>query len=88
MPYKIYYSPNAEKYLLRLPRKKVDAIMVRIEYLALDPYKQDNNIVKLSGTISGFRLRVGDIRVIYELDLKEKIIYIVKIAPRGSVYLK
>lgn len=83
MPYKIFYSPAAEKYHLCIPRKKVNTILVRIKYVALNPYKQDNNIVKLIGTISGYRLRVGDIKVVYELDIKNKIMYVVKIAPRG-----
>lgn len=87
MSYKIYYSSSSEKYLLRLPKSKTDSILKRIKYIALDPFKQDNNIVNLAGTISSFRLRIGDIRVIYHLNTKNKTIYIVKIAPRGSVYL-
>lgn len=87
MSYKIYYSSVAEKYLFRLPKTKTEAIIKRLQYVALNPFKQDNNIVKLVGTISSYRLRVGDIRVIYYLDTKQKIMYVVKIAPRGSVYL-
>ncbi len=87
MSYEIYYSSSSEKYLFRLPKSKTDSILRRIQYVALDPFKQDNNIVKLAGTISSFRLRIGDIRVVYQLDTKNKIIYVVKISPRGSVYL-
>lgn len=86
MRYKIYYSPVAEKYLLHLSRSKAHSLLNRIQYVATDPFKKDNNIVRLVGTISSYRLRVGDIRVIYELDQKNKIIYVVKIASRGSVY--
>lgn len=87
MSYKIYYSSVAEKYFFRLPKSKTDSILKRIQYVALDPFKQDNNIVKLVGTVSSFRLRIGDIRIIYQLDAKNKIMYVVKIASRGSVYL-
>lgn len=86
MSYRIYYSSSSEKYLLRLTKFKIESILKRIQYVALDPFKTDNNIVKLSGTISSYRLRIGDIRVIYELNIKDKTIYVVKIAPRGSIY--
>lgn len=87
MSYRIYYAPRAEKYLFRLPQSKARAILRRIEYVALEPFKKDNNIVKLEGTIASFRLRVGDIRIIYQLDIKSKNMYVTKIAPRGSIYL-
>lgn len=87
MIYKIYYSSFSEKYLLRLNKFKAESILKRIQYVALDPFKIDNNTIKLSGTTSSYRLRIGDIRVIYELDTKNKIIYIAKISPRGSVYV-
>lgn len=88
MSYKIYYSPVAEKYLLRLPKSKADSLLNRIKYVVLNPFKKDNNIAKLAGTVSSYRLRIGDIRIIYELDIKNKAMYVVKIAPRGSVYLE
>ena len=86
MEYKIFYSRTAEKYLSRLTPSKSSGILKRITYIAEDPFREDNNIVKLTGTKSSYRLRVGDIRVIYELDLKSKTLFIVKIAPRGSIY--
>lgn len=86
MIYQVYYSTSAEKYLLRLTRSKANSILKRIIFIATDPFKQDNNITKLSGTISSYRARVGDIRIIYELDTKYHKTFVVKIAPRGSVY--
>lgn len=86
MAYKVYYSSSSEKYLLRLTKTKAHSIVKRIQYVALNPFKQDNNINKLAGTMSSYRLRIGDARVIYEVYAKNKIMYVVKIAPRGSVY--
>ena len=86
MGYKILYSPSAEKYLTRLTQSKASSVLKRIQFVATNPFKPDNNIVKLSGTVSSYRLRIGDIRVIYGLDVENKIIYVVKISPRGSVY--
>ncbi|OGK24570.1 hypothetical protein A2954_00055 [Candidatus Roizmanbacteria bacterium RIFCSPLOWO2_01_FULL_37_12] len=87
MSYKIFYSQEAEKYLGRLTSSKAKSILERITYVAGDPFKPDNNITKLTGTISSYRLRIGDLRVIYELDVKDKLMYVVKIKPRGSAYL-
>lgn len=86
MAYKVLYSPQAEKYLARLTSSKAASILKRVIYVTSDPFKTDNNIVRLSGTVSSYRLRIGDIRVVYELNAKSKIMYVVKIAPRGSVY--
>jgi len=86
MEYQIFYSRAAEKYLLRLGRSQITTILKRIEYVSSNPFRQDNNIVKLKGTASSYRLRIGDIRVIYQIDIRTKTMYVVKIAPRGSVY--
>lgn len=86
MAYTIFYSRLSEKYLSRLTLSNANRILNRLESLANNPHKPDNNIVKLQGTISSFRLRIGDIRVIYLLDEENRIIYVTKIAPRGSAY--
>lgn len=87
MSYRILYSSRAARYLNRLTSSKINTILNRIEYVSLNPFKQDNNIKKLSGTISSYRLRIGDIRVIYELNTQTKTMFVVKIASRGSIYL-
>lgn len=86
MKYKIYYSRISEKYLDRLTPTKSRRILTKLEELAGNPFKTDNNTVKLTGTKSSYRLRNGDIRIIYYLDEENKAIYITKIAPRGSAY--
>ena len=86
MNYSIYYSTSAEKYILRLPKSKAESTIKRMQYVASNPFKKDNNIAKLAGTVSRYRLRIGDIRVVYWLDQEHKKMYVTKIAPRGSVY--
>jgi len=54
--------------------------------LAEDPLQQ-YNIKKLSGELKGsFRLRLGDIRIIYSVDEGKHIVYIEVIGFRGDVY--
>jgi mRNA-degrading endonuclease RelE of RelBE toxin-antitoxin system len=82
----IYYSNQAQKYLLRLTPAKTKSVLTRLKFIAESPTKPDNNIVKLVGSKSSYRLRIGNIRVIYYLDVEKTSIYVVKIAPRGSAY--
>ncbi len=86
MKYFVLYSKQSEKYLSRLTKSKTITILNRIEFIASNPSKPDNNIRKLIGTSSSYRLRIGNFRVIYHLDAGNKTIFITKIAPRGSAY--
>jgi mRNA interferase RelE/StbE len=53
--------------------------------IANDPFKSIPNAKKLQGR-SGYRLRVDDWRVIYEINKGQIVIIVMKIAPRGEVY--
>lgn len=78
----ILYSKGSTKYLNKLAANVKTLIIGKIELLATNPEALANNIKKLQ-RVEGYRLRVGDHRVIYTEDLK--IIAIIKIAPRGGV---
>ena len=86
MTYRVYYSKESVKYLSRLTPSSIKRLFSRIEKLAKNPFADDNNIAKLTGTKSSYRIRIGDTRVIYYIDREKRVIYITKIAPRGSVY--
>ena len=83
--YKIIFAKDAQKTLLRLPRNTANLIRQKLEQLAEDPFTSSLNVKKLQNR-TGYRLRIGDWRVIYELQNDELIILILKIAPRGEVY--
>jgi mRNA interferase RelE/StbE len=59
--------------------------MEKIESLAEDPTAPNNNVRKLTNH-PGYRLRVGDWRVVYTILEQALLIAIVRIAPRGDVY--
>jgi mRNA interferase RelE/StbE len=83
--FEITISGEAVKTLRRLPRNVRDLIIGKIEDLAIDPLAPNNNVRRLSGR-PGYRLRVGDWRVIYDLDHGLRILAVERIAPRGGAY--
>jgi len=83
--YKIIFAKEAQKTLLQLPKDKSRVVRQRLEQLAEDPFSKNLNATKLQGR-QGYRLRIGDWRVIYEIQNKELIILVIKIAKRGEIY--
>ena len=68
-----------------MPRNVAALIRSKIDEIAEAPYQQHNNVTKLVGR-SGYRLRVGDWRVLYDLEDQRLVMLVVRIGPRGSVY--
>jgi mRNA interferase RelE/StbE len=83
--YKIVFTAQAAKSLQRMPRKTTNLIREKLAQIANDPFASVPNATKLQGR-AGYRLRVGDWRVIYEINKTEVVIIVLKIAPRGEVY--
>ncbi len=83
--YKVTYKKKAEQALSKLPHNLARRIRGKVDKIALNPYAQHNNVTKLRDR-PGYRLRVGDWRVVYDINDGELIILVLKIAPRGKVY--
>lgn len=79
----IAYSKDALKTLRRIPANEAKRIRSKIEQYTQDPAALAQNIIKLQGR-EGFRLRVGDWRVIFDDD--GIIVDIVAIGARGGIY--
>ena len=83
--YKISFTKQAYRALHRMPKNTSGLILEKVELIAADPYAQHNNVTKLQNR-SGYRLRVGDWRVIYETQDDQLIILVLKIGSRGDIY--
>ena len=82
--FKIEYTRDALRALRAIPRNLQANILGKIELLAGNPFEA-SNVKKLVGR-EGYRLRVGDWRVIYEIHGDRLVIYVLAVAPRGGAY--
>ena len=73
--FKITFSKNADKALRRMPRNNAVIIANKIKELAANPSKMCN--VKKLTNHPGYRLRVGDWRVVYTVNDNELLIHVI-----------
>ena len=71
--------------LRKMPRPYILRIRQELDKLAANPERRDIDVAKLRGR-SGYRLRVGDYRIIFERDNDAQIIDVLRIASRGQAY--
>lgn len=82
--YKITFKKEAAKSLNKISRNVAKSIREKLETIAANPYADHLNAKKLQGR-DGYRLRVGDRRVIYEIQNEQLVILVLRVAPRGEV---
>lgn len=84
--FELRLSDEAEKFYRRLHSKQLRQVNRALDHLARGPLT-GAQIKRLHGPLEGsLRYRVGDLRVIYHMDLRNQIVWIETIGPRGSVY--
>ena len=74
----IEYSKKAVKYINSVDKPTKSRLKNAIEKIPFGDVK------KLEGTENGYRLRVGDLRVLFTLE--HNMVYIENIIPRGQAY--
>lgn len=83
MRYRIVFSARAEKAVAAMDAKLRARIVGKIDRLAADPYHSPNVTAMHGG---GYRLKVGDWRVVYEIEDDRLVIMVVRIGHRREVY--
>ena len=82
MTYEVLFSDLALKQLRKLDREMRQRIITTIERIRIRP---DTYIRKLIGDV-GYRLRVGNYRVILDIGKEQLVILILRIGHRRNVY--
>ena len=81
--YEVYFKASAEKELYRLDSKLVKHVLNKIEVLSLNP--RTRGAIKLKRNIA-YRYRVGDYRIVYEIDDYKRTVTVFRIRHRKDVY--
>lgn len=66
--YILVVRPRAEKHFAKFPHKLKGKVLKSLKKLEDNPFQTGLDIKKLAGTQKSYRLRVGEIRIIYQLD--------------------
>lgn len=79
----ITYTRKALRDLAKMPTNVSTNVREKINLYAREPETLANNVIKLQG-VSGYQLRVGDYRVIFDED--DTVIEVLRVRPRGDAY--
>ncbi len=82
--YSINFKPSVEKDLRHLSKVVVARVMAQIESLKSEPFPRQ--AIKVSGAERLYRIRVGDYRIVYEVDTQAKQITVHYIRHRREAY--
>ena len=83
--YRVVTIKSFDKALAKIPVNWQKRIVAKIRETAVNPYARNNNLTKLQGR-NGYRLRVGDWRVVYELQDDRLVMLVLEVGPRGGIY--
>ena len=81
--YRLEVSHTAHRQIRRLPTQTQDRVNKAIARLAENPRPPDAK--KLTAG-DGYRVRVGDYRILYQVDDGAKVVIIYRVMSRGDVY--
>lgn len=82
--YTLLIRHSAERDLRRLPCDLFERINERI--LSLREYPRPHGVRKLVGAQEGWRVRVGDYRILYQIDDDAQMVTIVRVKHRRDAY--
>lgn len=80
--YETIFSENAHKQLKKLPKEIQERIINALDRIRIQPEKF---VTKLVGD-SAYKLRVGDYRVLMDIQNDDLIILVIKVGHRRNIY--
>ena len=83
MNYQVIIESKVENQILDLDKKVSKRVIESIEKMKIQP--RPSGCSKLQ-VLNGYRIRIGDIRVLYTIDDLRKVVTIYKVDKRSNVY--
>ncbi|MFH1706155.1 MAG: type II toxin-antitoxin system RelE/ParE family toxin [Patescibacteria group bacterium] len=84
--YKLIFHLQVKKQAKKLHPQDQKRFIKIVSRLEKSPFSRSLDIKRLVNTRSGYRLRIGDFRVLYSINKKEKIICVWEVDYRGGIY--
>ena len=84
--YKIEILQSVNHEVRKIDEKWLGKIVKMIQSLSTEPFP--SGCVKLKGSVSGYRIRMGDYRVLYDVNREDMIVTIFSVSHRKNAYRK
>lgn len=84
MIYRLEWLKHATRDLGKLEADTADRVRSAIDELTTNP--RPHGCIKLRGGIEGYRIRISDWRVIYEIDDAARVVTLTRIGHRSEIY--
>lgn len=84
MPCSISYVPSVAKTIRKLDKLTARRLLEAIDGLAIDP--RPPGCIQLKGGGGEFRIRVGNYRVVYDVQDDELVVLVLRVGHRREVY--
>ncbi|MBN1590961.1 MAG: type II toxin-antitoxin system RelE/ParE family toxin [Pirellulales bacterium] len=84
MTYRVEVKPSAADALAKIPQPHRGRIARKIDRLADNPRPRGS--ILLEGPSALYRVRVGDYRIVYQIQDAALVVLVVRIGQRGDVY--
>jgi len=82
--YRVDFSRSAAKELRKIDKQWIPKIVDAAEALGADP--RPNGCKKLVGSDHTYRVRVGDYRIVYDIQDAALVVLVVRVRSRGDAY--
>ncbi len=86
MKYAFRWREGAVRQLRSIPQPTALALLRALSLLGDDPRRPDAQVKKITGHEDRYRLRVGDYRILYEVDDGVLTVLVVTVGHRREVY--
>jgi len=82
--YQVEFTKRAEKDLRRIDSRYLSRLVAAAESLGTEP--RPPGAKKLVGSEQTFRIRVGDYRIIYEIEDDKLVVLVIRVRHRQAAY--